>query len=310
MIPWDHDAQQWLAYNLMRPDSKIYFDPSIAQKDGSFMTWIDKTQPHRIPSVWPMPQEQHGQCCGFYALSIALQAANQCVLPARKRDLSYKRNLSDGFSKKQPPPSLRNIAKERKLTTIGEILDVNVFAQIVANLPFQALPGEAIRCDENNFIQILCQKLDDNKTVIVSCDMDTTHREFPGQSRGNFAHWALAFGYCHIDNRLCFLVTHHNLYCLWTEKRLLQSNQQDKNAIYPKSALFGRYLRVGSSGTDYCFYNHQDNSVTRPLNHLIKIAEVPKIQMHQFYCSLFAYPMQTNTARALFEATEEEQLAG
>ncbi len=170
---------------------------------------IDQNAFNIVPKVWPKPQEQRGPCCGLYALSTAVKSyePNRGFPPTRK----------DGAKKKL---SLRKLAKDLQLTTVGEIFDVNSFATITKQLFINEGVAETVDCV--SYLETILKLLSNDRTVIVGCDIDLDG--FPGNFSGHTTHWALVFGSCVIQNKRYFLVTQYNEYYLWSAHDLLVSN--------------------------------------------------------------------------------------
>lgn len=197
--------------SLSLPISYMSHAVDFTLKD--FVSQMDPND-HVIPVVWPTPQEQRGNCCGLYALSIALNYAYPTLkLPPARKD--GKKNII----------SLREIAKKKMLTSFGEIFDVRHFKKIADTvLANNCKAAITVHSNEQEYVDSLCRKLKEGNTLIVSCDLKG-QSDAPGLGKGLRTHWALIFGYVNLDGVRHFLVTQYGKYYLWSGDSLFHSNR-------------------------------------------------------------------------------------
>ncbi|GEM_PF-5546916 len=227
---------------------------------------------------WPTPRIQEGPYCGFLALCIALDYARITKFSTHG------------------PSKLIEIAKELKLTTVGEIINIKFFAHILQTLTIPH--GKAIQNTSSHFIAEICKQVDEHNTVIASCDLGP-NSNFPGVSGGARAHWALIFGYVYLKGRqkddeengdevedeLYFLVTQYGKYFLWSAKDLQESNQQRADIIFPKCESFG-----GLFGDRFAFYTHHQIENHRQTHPTQNVLYIPDTTLQKFYNTIFVIP--------------------
>jgi TPR repeat protein len=165
-----------------------------------------------IPEVWPLPIDQRGPSCGFYALFIAaLYGFGDTIpiFPPRK----------DGDAKKT---SFRQVAKENNLTIMGELFNIY-------SLEFLAQSSNIPDCKVINdkdigleaYTKTICEQLQKN-SLIVACNINSSF--FPS-AKGN-PHLAVVYGYYFSkqENKYKFLVTQCGKYYEWDAEKLYKSN--------------------------------------------------------------------------------------
>lgn len=266
--------------------------------------WANPALPAHIPETWPETRKQIGGTCGLYALYIGLiyfmmnshSPREQIPLPVNESlDMTQKRETT-----------LFSLARQSDVTKAGEILNINYFALLLAQLAIP--PKQAIHSNPQHFLQDLCKQLDENNTVIVSCDLERDS-SFPGVSDGFRAHWILAFGYFYLEENLFFLTTHYGKYYAIAGADLLRSNSQDPNMLYPKCEAFGSIVSPDRNRFMGCFKSHQELA-TRQAHESERVTNIPATTLTQFFCTMFPIPTSYRTiARGFVEIIEDAEPA-
>lgn len=227
-----------------------------------------------IPSLWPVGKQQHGHTCGLYALDTALRygygRSDIDTPPARKDKI---KNII----------SLRQIAKEKGLTSFGEIFNVNSLKVLTDHFKFSNCEILKLNIkDSQKYTQAICNKLKQNYTIIASCDLDGY---FPGNSKGLHTHWVVIFGYFYLEDKCYLLTTQYGHYYLFPADKLFQSNKQlpEKN---PKS--YPNYIYYKNKDSKYGYFRkkkpHEDLSG-------LKIKYAIEDSLDDFRFSLFCIPV-------------------
>lgn len=267
--------------------------------------WTNPALRAHIPETWPETRKQIGGTCGLYALYIGLvYFMVNSQSPREQIPLPVNESL-DSAQKRET--TLFSLARQSDLTKAGEILNIDYFALLLAQLAIP--PKQAIHSDPQHFLQDLCKQLDENNTVIVSCDL-AQDSLFPGVSDGFRAHWILAFGYFYLQKNLFFLTTHQGSYYVIAGADLLKSNSQDPNMLYPKCETFGSIVSTDRNRFMGCFKSHQEliaQQANEPEQQQ-RVTNIPRTTLKQFFCTMFPIPVsyRTTPSKSLSHVEELE----
>lgn len=266
---------------------------------------INHTLPSCIPETWPEPRQQIGATCGLYALYIGLMYSMLNSPLSAKIPLPVNESL-DIAGKRET--TLFSLARQADLTKVGEILNIDSFELLSAK--FAISPKKAIHSNPEHFLQDLCKQLDENNTVIVSCDLEKDSI-FPGVSNGVQAHWILAFGYFYMGQNLFFLTTHCGYYFLILGADLLRSNNQDPNMLYPRCEAYGAMISTDRNRFMSTFKSYREleaeqrnadeQNDPRPWRH---VTAIPRTNLKQFFCTMF--PISTGRQLSQQAITEKK----
>ncbi len=184
--------------------------PEISRLDhSSLYTMIDTDALNILPQRWPKCFVQRGPNCGIYALHGSLTYSHvRITIPPPRKEGSRRKT------------SIRQIAKRKRTTFVGEIFNVESFSVISRELGLDQ--GVVEKLDRASYTDAILKSLSENNSVIVGCDK--VDDNFPCNNRGYTTHWALVFGSCVIRSKRYFLVTQYSQYYLWSAKELHASN--------------------------------------------------------------------------------------
>lgn len=163
----------------------------------------------RIPKHWPERSHQKGPTCGLKALEIAIKDSG-CQNPPMARKNGNKDIIS-----------LRKVAKDLKMTSAGEMYNVNDLKMLADVFKFPYCKVEVGDKNKERYIKKICDSLNEDYSVIVACEVKDG---FPSREDGYHTHWALVFAYYCIKDEYYFLVNHHGNYYSWSATELFLSN--------------------------------------------------------------------------------------
>lgn len=183
------------------PDSKL----KAYAETNNLYTLIDKDKPHVVPHRFPTPTVQIGPTCGLYALYLAVLTLHP---------LSSIPHPTEG------PGSLLELAQTHGLTTIGAFYNICLLKQLCEHL---TVPADIELSTMKKYLDNLKSALDAGRTCVVATEIDKN--SFPSTMGGHRTHWVMLFGYFYSDDKLFFMVCHHNKIQLWSGHALFASNK-------------------------------------------------------------------------------------
>jgi hypothetical protein len=181
----------------------------------SFETLLRKANLHAadmpgLPAIWPGRAEQLGPRCGFYAFYHGL-------------------NFSHAGKHSWQVDGLFARGKDLGLTSLGGLGDINHFSALAHSI-------KASDRDHHQVVSSNCWEyakqlkacLQGNNVAVISADLEAG-TPFPGNSKGDRAHWVLAFACLTICGKDFVLVSQYGKYFLWGMEALARSNYQVRN---------------------------------------------------------------------------------
>jgi len=249
---------------------------------------VDLLKSH-IPLHPPLAKEQRGHTCGLYALGIALALCHpdQTITPARKNDIKPTANEK---KENQNGTSLRQIAKQHKLTVIGEIYDIYNLEKIAKIAGFERCA--VFKSSREKYIDDIKKSIQTGHSVILPADNEDG---FPGNTQAKRLHYALAWGYIFKDNQYYFLVTQFGKYFLWSADALQRSHEQmpdhiDRQEFYKDHKRDNYYPLQPGQEIKQCDFR-----------------ETPASDLSHFQFAGLAVPVANKAYLKLDEVTEEEK---
>ncbi|MEG0517762.1 MAG: hypothetical protein RR555_02685 [Bacteroidales bacterium] len=171
----------------------------------------------QVPEGFREPPEkgQRGSTCGLYAIEYAAVALGNTSIPATKGDAEI------GTAKANT--SLRQMAKQKKLSKLGEMFSVTNMVSLISTLPpgDKRLKGADVDCSILHIQEII----KNNGYCLVPFDVCTDDDEkcgLPCTKGGLNAHWCTIVGYREKE----FLVYHWGEYFRFNSEALIASNKQ------------------------------------------------------------------------------------
>jgi len=244
---------------------------------------MDKHSDSFIPKYWPLPIYQKGPCCALYAFANTINYGLIGNLYARKEGNKIQKDEKDKYI------SVRKAAKELKCTTFGAIFDRESFDKLTGY--FGISNCENVNTDEKitqeKYINTICDLLKKGNAIIASCDLQEGS-SFPGNSRGEYAHWVTIFGYYYYNEKCRFLVTHLGNYSDWDAEELYRSNDKLPDTIPDdvKKVFYKEQLEWGGK-IEHCI-----NAKNAPTDVELRQDNVDSLKKFRF--SLFKVPNKTN----------------
>ncbi len=221
---------------------------TLVDKNGWQKKFIDvisdkdfNQKKHHVPTVWADLLVQSGPCCAIYSAYTGFKYSgliDPSSLPhPRKLDM-----LASGDFTNKRLPSLRKTAKEEGITNFGPIYKIQHFSTLAKSINFTGTKELRLPETEKAYIDIMCQTLESNHTMIVSADVNGNNGH-PGNESGNSTHWALIFGYIYIGETCYFLTTQYGEYYLWDATDLFNSNKN----LPTENPTQGTYIKIKKS---------------------------------------------------------------
>ncbi len=199
----------------------------MAEISASGIADLKKT--HKLATVIePLPAviNQVGSTCGIYALDAALRILGIEAPPPRKgktpsADLPSPTPASD----KKAAASLRKLAREHKLTQIGELFDA---ADAVTLATLSGAPDAAVVAfdDGEGLLKIVNEAVGKKHSVLFPfCVDNSVKTDSKPKSDGQNPHWCLLIGSYQDPGQQHILATQYGKFYDWSLAELLASNQ-------------------------------------------------------------------------------------